>query len=138
MIDVDEELKKAAPKKVPSQFKKGKGKDRDPRIWTKGRPPVGEWEKEFRDRLRQGSFKLIKKLIRDARLGEDDARKLVIEHAWGKVQKVQVSGPDGGPIQAEVKVDHGAELKAKLDMLAAKLGGGNGAKKAEGDGTVQG
>lgn len=65
-----------------------------------GRPPLSNAQKEALDRLRKAAPELIEKLVQLAKKGDRRALELALAYAIGKpVEKVEMSGPDGGPIE---------------------------------------
>ncbi len=48
---------------------------------------------------------VIKGIVTDAKNGDNDARKLILAYTFGKpVERQEISGPDGEPLQAYVTV----------------------------------
>lgn len=71
----------------------------------KGRPRVVE---EFRELCREASpeaFQVLKDSL-SSPFGRIEAAKLILAYAWGKpTDKVEVSGPDSGPINLKTLTD---------------------------------
>jgi len=76
---------------------------------------------EVRAMLREGSVDAAEKLIEKARNGDIKAIELVLAYGIGKpTEKVEVSGPDGGPIELVAGLeDH--EKRALRDAIREHL-----------------
>lgn len=118
------------PKKPRGKPFSGKG---DPRNNLKGRPPMSELEREWRAALKEICWDMLPKLRADAMKGKEKARELAAAYSFGKANKIELSGPEGGPIEFTQSGQEG--LKAKLGALAGQLEPKAEAK--EGDGKAQ-
>lgn len=86
-----------------------------------GRPHDSEATRKVKQLIRDGAEDAAKALLAKARKGDTKAIEMVLAYAIGKpTDKVEVSGPDGGPLEwVQGLDDH--ERRAMRDAIEAEL-----------------
>lgn len=88
-----------------------------------GRPPKGETHlaKEVRALLKDGAMDAAKGLLMQAKRGNIKAAELVLAYVIGKpTEKLELSGPEGGPIEVLQGLDD-HERRALKDAIDREI-----------------